>query len=281
MVLLAAVTWIVSLGACGDRRNPEPPSASQAKVLATVNGAPITELDLEQRSKGALGGAVPGHDAPANLLQTVVRDELIYQKAVQLGLDREPGYRSKVDQLRAQVRAIERQEIAGLYRRWVHDQAKVSEAEAREYFEKNAASIRTRFHVLQILYKGSFTEIAKDHEEVKGGKPFEEVAARRFPALPVGTRPPWDLGELTWVQLPQAWRGVVDRLEPGQVSDVIQGPNDRFWIVKLAGKTLDPAVTFEGEKDRIVEQLREQKVGELYDRMLAELKEKAKVVYSK
>jgi PPIC-type PPIASE domain len=279
--LLVAVGSVASLGSCGDRRNPEPPGGSQAKVLATVNGAPITELDLEQRSKGALGGAGPGHDAPPSLLQTLVRDELIYQKAVQLGLDREPGYRIKVDQLRAQVRAIERQEIAGLYRRWVHDQATVSEAEARDYFDKNAALIRTRFHVLQILYKGRFTEIAKDHEDVKGGTPFEEVAARRFPVLPAGSRPPWDLGELTWVQLPQAWRGIVDRMEPGQVSDVIQGPNDRFWIVKLAGKTLDPGVAFEGEKDRIVEQLREQRVSQLYDRMLAEMKEKAKVVYPK
>jgi hypothetical protein len=279
-LLLVAVAATLSLASCGDKRdaNRDAPGP-HVKVLATVDGVPITELDVEQRSKGALGGG-PGHDVPPSLLQTIVRDELVYQKAAQLGLDQEPGYRLKIDQLRAQVRAVERQEISALFRRWVHDQAAVTDAEARDYFEKNAALIRTRFHVLQILYKGKFTDIAKDHEDVKGGTPFEVVAARRFPALPDGMKPPWDLGELTWVQIPQAWRGIVDRLEPGQVSDVIQGPNDRFWVVKLAGKTVDPGISFETEKDRIVEQLRERKAGELYERTLAEMKQKAKVVYS-
>jgi PPIC-type PPIASE domain len=280
-VLLVAVASTLSLGSCGDKRDANRDAAGpHVKVLATVDGVPITELDVEQRSKGALGGG-PGHDVPPSVLQTIVRDELVYQKAAQLGLDQEPGYRLKIDQLRAQVRAVERQELSALFRRWVHDQAAVSDAEARDWFEKNAALIRTRFHVLQILYKGKFTDIAKDHEDVKGGTPFEVVAARRFPALPEGMKPPWDLGELTWVQLPQAWRGIVDRLEPGQVSDVIQGPNDRFWVVKLAGKTVDPGISFETEKDRIVEQLRERKAGELYERTLAEMKQKAKVVYSK
>lgn len=278
-VLLLAPILAASLGSCS-KREPDR-GADGAKVLATVNGAPITDLDLELRSKGALGGGGPGHEVRANVLQTLIREELVFQKAVQLGLDQEPGYRHKVEALRAQLRAVERQEIAGLYRRWVHEQAAVTDAEASDWFEKNAAFVRTRFHVLQILYHGKPADIARDHQDVKGGKPFEEVAARRFAGLPQGARPPWDLGELTWYQIPQPWRGIVDRLEPGQVSDVIQGPNGRFWVIKLAGKTADPGIAFAGEKERIVELLREQKASELYDQMLAELKAKAAIVYSK
>ncbi len=276
-LLLVAAASVAALASCGERRPP--PTAGRGRVLATVNGVQITDLDVEQRAKGPAG--TPGHDVNPNVLQTLVRDELLFQKGVQLGLDREPGYREKVDALQAQVRAFERQAMGELVRVWVRGQASVTDAEVRAYFDENAAFIRTRWHVLQILHRGTAAEIAGDRDAVKGGTPFEEVAARRFPAQPPGSKPPWDLGELAWVQVPQPWRGVVDRLEPGQVSDVIQGPNERFWIVKLVGKTVDPAITFDTEKERIGALLRERKAAALYEQSLADMKAKATIVYAK
>lgn len=274
---------MASLVSCGERRGPSPkPAASaQVKVLATVNGVPITEHDVNQRSRMAVTGGGPAHEMNENVLQTVVRDELISQKALQLGLDQEQAYRQRVDDLEAQLRAFKRQELTALYRRYVQEHAAVGDAEAQAYFEKNASFIQTRFHVLQIFYKGKYTEILEDHEDLKGGMPFEEVAARRFPALPASIKAPWDLGELRWHQLPPSWRGIVDRLEPGQISDVIKGENDRFWVVKLVSKTTDPGITLSTEKERIVEALRQQKATELYDSMLAEMKAKASIAYSK
>ena len=168
-----------------------------------------------------------------------------------------------------------------LYRQWIRSLAQVTDAEARDYFEKNAVFIRTRFHVLQILHRGNPADVARDGEDARRGTPFEEIAARRFPSLPEGPKAPWDLGELYWHQIPPAWRGVVDRLEPGQISGVIEGPGDRRWIVKLAGKTVDPAIGFEGEKEMIVAFLREQRAQEIEERMLRELKASAVVVYSR
>lgn len=281
-VLLAAVLAAVAVVAsCGEREAAGTRArAGKAKVLATVNGTPITEKDLDHRARRAAGGA-PGHDPSGNVLQTLVREELIAQRAVQLGLHEEPGFREKLEELEAQVRAFERQELAALYRVYVRNQAVPTEAEARAWFEKNATFVRTRFHVLQILRKGEQAEIARDREDVRGGTPFEQVAARRFQGLPEGPRPPWDLGEMSWHQVPRPWRGILDRLEPGQVSDVIAGEGGRFWVIKLAGRRVDPAVSFEGEKERIVEDLRQQRTAELYDAWLAELKAKAEIVYAK
>ena len=107
------------------------------------------------------------------------------------------------------------------------------------------------------------------------------VAAKRFPDLPASVKAPWDLGEMAWNQLPPAWRGVVDRLQPGQVSDVIQGEAGRSWIVKLVSRRVDPTITFETEKDRIVDALRQQKATELYEATLAEARAKARIVYAK
>ena len=277
-----AIVSVAFLASCGRGRDSDRRAvAAGVKVLATVNGVPITERDVEHRSKPALMGGVPGHDAPGNVLQTVVRDELIYQKAVQLGLDREEEYLQRLENLEAQVRAFQRQEMSSRYRRYVQEHAAVTESEAREYFEKNASVIQTKFHILQIFLRGKYPEILNDHQAVKGGTPFEEVAWRRFAGFPREGKPPWDLGELSWHQLPPSWRGVVDRLEPGQVSDVISGENERFWMIKLAGKRVDPAITFATEKERIGEALRQKKADELHARMLAEMKDKASIVYSK
>lgn len=270
------------LASCGERRGSEAkPTADLQRIVATVNGSPLTDDDLQHLSKRVAASAGPHHEVSANVLQTLVRDELIYQKAIELGLDAEPGYREKLGEIEAQLRAFKRQEMSLRFRTYVQEHAAVTDADARKYYEDNAATIKTRFHVQQIFYKGNFTEIVKDHDDLKNGRPFDEVAGRRFPVLPAGVKAPWDLGELRWHQLPLAWRGIVDRMEPGQFSDVIKGENERFWVIELAGKTADPAVTFDTEKEMIVEALRQQKADELYASTLAELNRKAKIVYAK
>jgi hypothetical protein len=92
---------------------------------------------------------------------------------------------------------------------------------------------------------------------------------------------PWDLGDLYWSQIPPFWEGGIDRLEPGQVSDIIKGPNERFWVIKLVDKTVDPKITFATEKEKIVEVLRKQKADELHDAMLSQMRTKSKILFPK
>ena len=230
---------LASLASCGEKREANQKTAvdDQVKVLATVNGVPITEYDMKTRLKKGRRRRGRSMEASPNVLQTLVRDELIYQKSVELGLDKKPEYRQKLNDVEAQFRAFQRQEMANLYRGYVREKAEVTDAEVREYFEKNAKQLQTKFHVLQIFYKGKYDEIVKDHQDLKKGMPFEKVAARRFAGLPKDIKAPWDLGEMSWNQMPTSWQGIVDRLEPGQATDIIKGENDRFWVIKLAGKT--------------------------------------------
>jgi peptidyl-prolyl cis-trans isomerase C len=279
LAVAVSLASIAALAACG--RPAAPAATGAARVVATVNGAQITEADLDQRARRSPTPGAPGHEVSGNVLQTVVREELIAQRAVQLGLDREPGYREQLEQMEAQLRAFKRQQLAVLYRAWVQNHATPTEADARAWFDANADLVRTRLHVLQITRRGEPAELQRDLEDLRAGTPFEKVAARRFPDLPASVKAPWDLGEMAWNQIPPAWRGVVDRLEPGQVSDVIQGEGGRSWIVKLQGKRVDPTITFETEKDRIVDALRQQKATELYEASLAEARAKARIVYAK
>ena len=288
IVLLIAMFLTVSLSACGEKREAsrKTDGDAQGKVLATVNGVPITEYDLKQslRRGGGHGGEVSPEATPEaiqNMLQALVRSELIYQQSLELGLDKDPAYRKKLNEVEAQFRAFQRQEIAVPYREYIKSKAAVTDPEAREYFEKNSKKIQTKFHIWQIYYRGDETRITEDYKELKSGKSFEKVASKRFPNLPKGMKAPWDLGYLNWSQIPADWQGTIDRLEPGQVSDIIKGPNQRFWVIRLVEKTVDPKITFDTEKGKIVEVLQQRKIDELHDTMLTQMTAKSKIVFPK
>jgi len=284
-ILLIALVLTASLSSCGKSREASQQTGAdvQAKVLATVNDVPITEYDLKQILKRIPSGMGAMHQgADQNVLQTLVRDELIYQKGLELGLDKNQAYRLKLAEVEAQLRALKRQEMSALYLRHLNSKVEVTDSEAKAYFEKNAKKLQTKFHVWQLFYRGNDPRIAKDLQELKSGMAFEKVAVRQYPSnLPKEMKAPWDLGELHWSQIPEPWQAVLDRLAPGQVSEVIPGPKDRFWVIKLVNKTVDPKITFATEKEKIVEILNKQKADVLYNSMLGEMKEKAKIVYPK
>lgn len=283
-ILFIALLLATTLSSCGKNRegNQKTGDHVQVKVLATVNDVPITEYDLKQFQKripAGMGGIHQGADQ--NILQTLVRDELIYQKSLELGLDKNEAYRQKLTEVEAELRGFKRQEMSALYRRHVREKAVVTDAEVQAYFEKNVKKMQTKFRIWEIFARGNEAQIVKDLQDVKKGIPFEKVAARRFVNLPPNMKAPWDLGEMHWSQIPEPWQGALEGMAPGQVSDVIKGPKDRFWVIKLVGKTVDPQITLATEKAKIVEILSQQKAAALYDDMLAQMKSKAKIVFSK
>ena len=283
-VLFVAVILMTFLISCGEKREAgqKTDADPQAKILATVNGVPITEYDMKQMLRIAVGhGEPPNPEAAQNALQTLIRDELIYQTSLEVGLDKNQEYRRKLNEADAQLRAFKRQEMTALYLRHLKSKAEVTDSDAQAYFEKNAKSIQTKLHVWQIFYRGNYPGIAKDYEDLKKGMPFEKVASRRFPNLPKGMKAPWDMGFLHWSQIPPYWQDVVDRLKPGQTSEIIKGPSDRYWVIKLVNKEVDPKITFATEKGKIVEILRKKKTDELYENMLSQMRTNAKIVFPK
>ncbi len=280
-VLCMVAVFVASLVSCSENceEKPKADADPQAKILARVNDVPINEYDKVERLKRTPHGEMMNPEAAQNVLEMLIRDELIYQKSIELGLDKNPEYRKRMNEAEAQLRAYQRQEMGALYRSNIRSKVEVKEAEAQDYFEKNAKRMQTKFHVWQIFYRGRDSQMAELVKDLKSGVPFEKVAAKQFPNLPKQIKAPWDLGYLNWSQIPPAWQSIIDRLEVGQVSDVIKGPNDRFWVIKLVNKTMDPKITFATEKERIIEILRMRKAGEFYENSLNEMRTKAKIVF--
>ena len=58
IVLVIAVAMLASLASCGEKREANQKAAvdDQVKVLATVNGVPITEYDMKTRLRRVVTG---------------------------------------------------------------------------------------------------------------------------------------------------------------------------------------------------------------------------------
>jgi len=267
----------VLLASCGSDHGV--PSSGEG-VLATVNGVPITEADV--RLALTRSGAHGAEGAPkdnAAILENIIQQELANQRAVELQLDREPGYREELAKAEAQIRAFKRSRLSSAY--FEHEIAKravVSDDEMREYIERNEVQLRTELHVWQILRRDP-DSIEQMRRDLSDGMPFEQVAAGAFPEMPNMDRKPWDLGYLKWSQIPDAWRDLIWGLQAGEISDVIRGPNNRFWIIKLVDKREDPKMTIEDAKPRIAKILMNQKQQELRERLRNELRETARIIY--
>jgi len=252
-------------------------------VLSTVNGKPIGRDDVmyqikigSDRERSALT-----QDRLEEVLEGIIRDELIYQRAKALGLDDDPGYQSALSLAMVQINAYKRQKLAEVFfRREVTEKAIVSNGEAQAYFAKNDSRIRAELHVQQIL-KRKETRIETILKELEQGASFESVARKQFPDLPKLPRKPWDLGYMKWKQIPESWRDVVYDLKPGEYSGIIRGSNRRFWIVNLVERRENSDLTLADAQKDIKDILKDAKVQELRARTLQDLRDKAHIEYYK
>ncbi len=115
--------------------------------------------------------------------------------------------------------------------------------------------------------------------DLEQGTSFAEVARRQFPKLPKAAGEPWNLGYLRWKQVPKAWQNVVYGLKKGEVSGVIRGPNNRFWIIKLIDKRENPDITFESIKPTIMDVLKNAQIQKLRKKIDRDLRAKASIVH--
>ncbi len=283
--LAVAVIALVALWAspsCRARQTTRPPAGD---VLATVNGVPVTRADVLLASRGA------GHDSTAmpessmnpaiqkNILETIIREELVAQRAAELGLTADAEEQRELRRREAELSALRRKVLSAAYYRHERAEANVTEQEARRYFDANAARLRTELHVWQILLRDE-GRIEQARREIESGTPFEEVARRQFPGLPQSSPSPWDLGYLKWNQVPEAWRSVVYALANGQHSGVVRGPRGRLWILKLIDKREDPSITFAGAEATIIEILRSERIEARRVEADRSLRSKARIVYA-
>jgi hypothetical protein len=246
-------------------------------VLATVNGVPILDGELLVAATATARKAdKEAPDRAQTLLDTLIQDELLAQKALAMGLDQDPHFAEKFALTEAQHAITRRKALAAMAQRALAEKTTVADAEAQKFYNDNAVMMRTEVHILQTARHG---QAAMDAAlgELKAGKTFDQVAASAFGTIPPEAKRPWDLGWLHWGQLPHQWRPVVPQLAAGGTAPPMPGTGDQLWLVQVAEKRENPALTFEKLKQPIMEWLRFSRTEEAAKREAQELKARAQI----
>jgi len=288
--ILAATACLLVLALTGCNR-PE----TGGKVLATVNGAPITDRDVE------LSALPSGHgeQRPKKDLDYLVAEELLSQQGKKLGLDRDPGYQKQVARLKQKghgmaadtphSRSYQQSQLRTEMARRVFDtriaaRVEVSRGEALAYFAANRQRINTELHLGLIRFDDR-GEAQKALREIRAGKPFEALArsAQGAPAQQAAgqavSRPAWDLGFLPWREVPIDFTERLYRLKPGEVSEILGNQATGFQLVKLYQSRPSPRpIDYAQASGSVMNALRDLKLMETHHQYLAQLRKEAKIV---
>ena len=280
---LALASSALLLGGCpgapaAPSADPQAPPASE--VLVTVNGEAITRDDLrhEVSRNPRTRGQVLTPEQERNLLEVMIGQEVLAQRAAELKLADAPHIQRQLARKQAEVTALRRKLLARqLAAHLATEEVEVTDAEVRAHHEANAEQVAQRFRIHQILRRRP-DEIEALRARLEAGEAFETLAAEGMPALPAGAPRPWELGFLRWTQLPEPWRPVVAKLEVGETSGVIS-TDRRHWILKLVAKERDPEATFEHLLPSLRQDLQRIRSEERREATETSLRAKAKVVF--
>lgn len=292
-------------------------AASAGEVVATVNGRQLKQLHFD-RVMGAIMPMSSFHggiseDVKARnykkAMDKMIDDELLYDEALRLGLAVDEatledefnkaigrlGGRERFDEALKQHDVSEKEfrrllSIPGLVKSVlvirVDEDATVSEAEVRAYYDKNKES---HFRIQQrrfrhIVFKADPGELTswedaekKAHEaldRIKGGEDFAKVAGEvsEGPRKDIGG----DTGYIGKSTLPGELGNIGWGMKAGDVSDVVRTLYG-YHILKMEGEPSDDIVSYDAARAQIEYQLTASRRQEVKARLMAELRQKADI----
>ncbi len=223
------------------------PAASQsvdAKVLATVNGQPITEEVFQQymnaRQLPAAASASP--EERVALLNQLISVELVVQDALDKQLEKQPDVKAAIENQQRNILA------SAALRKYLSEHP-ISEQDLKAEYDARVAEIpHKEYHARHILTKTEDEANAIIAQLKKGGD-FEKLADEK--SLDNSAKNGGDLGWFSTGQMVKEFSDAVAALKKGQYT---QKPvkSDFGWHVILLEDVRDtPIPPFSEAKDRV------------------------------
>jgi len=276
LFLLVGFILVHIFGGCTAKKESAKSSETEGKVVAKVNGTPITEEDLSFRLPGAHGEKkASGNQQKA--LDDVITEEILYQQGLKIGLDKDPGYRAQIARFERQLNHVKRAEMTRrVYNTQVAAKVEITPADAKNYYDKNADQITTELHLGGISFNNK-EGAGEALEKIRGGATFESIARSVMGSQVSAGREPWDLGFLSWDRIPIDFVDAVYRLKPGEVSGIVSSKRTGYQVFKLLGARKNPKADLTSMLGVIMNRLRDEKIFEAYGQYVEKLKKEAKI----
>lgn len=250
---------------------PAEPKPLAANEIARVGDWRLTVDEFNQRLD-ALREVMPDLDvrnpeAKKLILDELVRQQLLVTYAEEAGISKDKDIAAAIEEFR---RTLLVREVALR----LTENVKVSDAEAREFYEQRKDQILepTEYHVREIVIKDKVkaNEVLVD---VLKGTDFAELARNNSESATAKNG--GDLGYITQEPFPEMAEQIL-ALEVGESSNVFKGP-DGFYIIKLEDTRGGGSIPFEDIKQDIVSSQMLLKQQEVILEQIEKIKEKTPV----
>jgi len=162
-IVTLVVAVLPFLGSCG---KPDPYS----QVAAKVNGS---EIAVEQlRHAVAAGAAAPGaaKATPAQVIDAMIDEELLAQRAVSLKLDRQPQVRAALEAMRTRI-------LAQAYRELLTASEREDPARVKAFYRENPALFQQRriYRLFELSISARRPDVAALHARVSRARTLSDV----------------------------------------------------------------------------------------------------------
>ncbi|AYD39094.1 peptidylprolyl isomerase [Clostridium fermenticellae] len=245
------------------------------KVLATVNGAQITEKDLEEaimRFPNDRRGYLNTDNGKKQLLEEMIAFELIYNYAKESGFENDESYIGNLETAKKEI--LTQTAISKLM-----SEVNVKDSEVEDYYKVNKdkfvnpESVVAR-HIL-VETKEKANDVLK---EINEGMSFEE-AAKKYSSCPSKAQG-GNLGQFTRGQMVPEFEEAAFSLGINVISEPVK-TQFGYHLIKVERKTEASPKSYEQVKNTIKNNLLQQRQSYKYNELNKQLKEKYTVEYEK
>ncbi|UCE03204.1 MAG: peptidylprolyl isomerase [Candidatus Latescibacterota bacterium] len=266
--LAIAIVLLLPLAGCS--RQSEDGGANIGRspgALAQVNRAELREEELRQLIPPDLSESITGSEI-REILDHWVETELLFQRALKDGLDRDPDVAETLHQMRRQIVANE------FLQRELHNRVRVSIDEIRAYYEAHIDQYTQEVHLRHIVLNTP-EEAEQVLEQLRAGSDFRQLA--RNNSIDASASRGGDLGFLSKGAMNPAFDDLVFKMAPNEVRGPVAS-SFGFHIVQVVGRRkAAEAVSFEVARDEILQILLLEKQQRVERQLLAELRREAQV----
>ena len=244
------------------------PAAAEDKVIATINGKPITDADLAVADSEIGGdmGTMPDDQKRMSLLEFLIDNQLFAEAAETNKLGEGPAFESRLNYLK-------RRALRELYFEKII-KGSVSDADAKKLYDDQVKLLKPEEEAQARHILVESEQLAKEiKDKLNNGGDFAALAKENSKD-PGSKDNGGDLGFFTRGQMVPQFEDAVFKLNKGEVSEPVQ-TQFGWHLIKLEEKRAKAPPAFEVVKDRILQSMLLQKASQ----SAVDLRSKAKIEY--
>jgi len=249
------------------------PPPSEERVVAFVNGRPITQVEFEaewNELPDATRARYEKEGGKPRLLSEVITRELLLQEARKQGFDQN-------DQIRDRARRYkEKLMLDELLKDRIKTKIELTKEELDAYYEKHARQLLTPLKVrVAVMLLPNFPAAKDLEKQVNQGGDFAKFA-QRYSVDPKTKANGGDLGPYRKDLVVTEVDEVIRQLKPGMVSAPIK-TDAGYYLVKITA--LDPEIIQAdlATRERLRQELLNEKRQKRFDDVIADIRAKAVV----